>query len=117
MGSTRLNDQQMAFFDTLGSCPFRRLLADCADKIIDEFEAVWAAHGGGHNGALHDGVNRSCICPFPDLSEYLSSLLDDPRIHDIAAVFAVMTLTIQVAMEISTPGTPVGTPTVTMETG
>ena len=85
MGSTRLNDQQMAFFDTFGFLSFPGLLADCADKIIDEFEAIWAAHGGGHNGTLHDGVNRSCICPFPDLSEYLSSLLDDPRIHDIAA--------------------------------
>ena len=45
MGSTRLNDQQMAFFDTFGFLSFPGLLADCVDKIIDEFEAVWAAHG------------------------------------------------------------------------
>ena len=85
MTSTRLNDQQMAFFDTFGFLSFPGLLADCADKIIGEFETIWASHGGGHHGALHDGVNRSCIFPFPDRSEYLSSILDDPRIHDIAA--------------------------------
>ena len=85
MTSTQLNDQQMAFFETFGFLSFPGLLADCADKIIDEFEAIWTSHGGGHHGALHDRMNRSCIFPFPDLSEYLSSLLDDPRIHDIAA--------------------------------
>lgn len=85
MTSTRLTDQQMAFFNTFGFLYFPGLLADCVDKIIDEFEAVWTAHGGGHYGKLHDRQNRSCIVPFPDQSEYLSSLLDDPRIHDIAA--------------------------------
>ena len=85
MTSTRFTDQQMAFFNTFGFLYFPGLLADCVDKIIDEFEAVWTAHGGGHHGKLHDGQNRSCILPFPDQSEYLSSLLDDPRIHDIAA--------------------------------
>ena len=85
MTSTRFTDQQMAFFNTFGFLYFPGLLADCVDKIIDEFEAVWTTHGGGHHGKLHDGQNRSCILPFPDQSEYLSSLLDDPRIHDIAA--------------------------------
>ena len=85
MTSTRFTDQQMAFFNTFGFLYFPGLLADCVDKIINEFEAVWTAHGGGHHGKLHDGQNRSCILPFPDQSEYLSSLLDDPRIHDIAA--------------------------------
>ena len=46
---------------------------------------MWATHGGGHHGREHEGQARSCIVPFPDQSEYLSSLLDDPRIHDIAA--------------------------------
>ncbi len=85
MTSTQLNDQQMAFFDTFGFLYFPGLLADCANKIVDEFESIWATHGGGHHGKLHDGVSRSCIFPFPDQSEFLSSLLDNPRIHDIAA--------------------------------
>ncbi len=34
---------------------------------------------------MHDERARSCIVPFPDQSEYLSTLLDDPRIHDIVA--------------------------------
>ena len=85
MGTSRLTHQQLAFFDTFGYLYCPGLLADCATQIIDEFETVWAAHGGGHHGQRHDGKQRSCIFPFPDLSEYLSSLLDDPRIHDIAA--------------------------------
>ena len=85
MGTTRLTQKQMAFFNTFGYLYFPGLLADCADKIIEEFERIWAEHGGGHDGQDHDGEQRSCILPFPDRSEYLSSLLDDPRIHDIAA--------------------------------
>ena len=85
MNSTQLNPQQLAVFDTFGYLYFPGLLADCIDRIIDGFEAVWKEHNGGHHGKPHDGVRRSCICPFPDLSKYLSSFLDDPRIHDIAA--------------------------------
>ena len=85
MNSTQLNRQQLAAFDTFGYLNFPGLLSDCVDKIIEEFEAIWKAHKGGHAGKPHDGVMRSCIFPFPDLSEYLSSFLDDPRIHDIAA--------------------------------
>ena len=85
MAQTQLTPQQLAFFDTFGYLYFPGLLADCADRIIEEFEVIWAAHGGGHHGREHDGEQRSCILPFPDQSEFLSSLLDDPRIHDIAA--------------------------------
>ena len=81
----RLSDDQMAHFDVFGFLAFPGLLADCADRIIEEFEAVWAANGGGHDGKMHDGTARSAILPFPDQSEYLSSLLDDPRVHDIAS--------------------------------
>ena len=80
-----LTKEQMAYFETFGFLSFPGLLADCVDKIIEEFEAIWAAHGGGHHGRNHQGNARSAILPFPDESEYLSSLLDDPRIHDIAA--------------------------------
>ena len=75
----------MAYFDTFGFLPFHGLLADSIDRITGEFEAIWAAHGGGHDGREHQDTARSAIVPFPDQSEYLSSLLDDPRIHDIAA--------------------------------
>ena len=80
-----LSDEQMARFDAFGFLAFPGLLADCVDRIIEEFEEIWAAHGGGHAGREHDGTARSAILPFPDQSEYLSSLLDDPRIHDVAA--------------------------------
>jgi hypothetical protein len=85
MKDTRLTEQQINFFNTFGYLHFPGLLADCIDKIIEEFEKVWAGRGGGHHGNTHDEKQRSCIVPFPDQNEYLSSLLDDPRIHDIAA--------------------------------
>ena len=85
MAQNRLNDRQMAFFETFGFLQFPGLLADCVDEIIDEFEAVWERHGGGHDGRPHDGTRRSCLVPFIDRSERLSALLDDPRIHDIAS--------------------------------
>ncbi len=85
MAATRLTEQQLAFFDVFGYLHFPALLDDCVDRITEEFEAVWEEHGGGHAGGAHDHERRSCIFPFPDRSEYLSSLLDDPRIHDIAA--------------------------------
>ena len=80
-----LSEDQMEQFRTFGFLAFPGLLADCVDRIIEEFEAIWAAQGGGHHGRKHDGVTRSAILPFPDRSEYLSSLLDDPRVHDIAS--------------------------------
>lgn len=85
MPDLQLTSQQLAFFDTFGFLAFPGLLADRIDKVIAEFEAVFAAHGGGHKGQPHDGKRRSCIVPFPDRSEYLSALLDDPRIHGLAA--------------------------------
>ena len=85
MSQTRLTEQQLNFFNTFGYLHFPGLLDDCIDRVIEEFERVWAEHGGGHHGKPHAGEARSCIVPFPDRSEYLSGLLDDPRIHDIAA--------------------------------
>lgn len=80
-----LTSRQLAFMDVFGYLAFPGLLADRIDRIIDEFEGVFAARGGGHNGKQHDGLERSCILPFIDQSEYLSSLLDDPRINGIFA--------------------------------
>jgi Phytanoyl-CoA dioxygenase (PhyH) len=80
-----LSEQQVNFFQTFGYLGFPGLLADRAAAIDQAFENVWVDHGGGHAGKAHDGTARSCIVPFIDQSEYLSSLLDDPRIHGIAS--------------------------------
>lgn len=85
MTQTRLTQEQIRFFNTFGYLTFPGLLADGIDRIIEEFEKIWRDHGGGHDNKQHEGKARSCIVPFPDQSEYLSSLLDDPRIHDIIA--------------------------------
>ncbi len=83
--STRLTREQLAYFDMFGFLALPGLLADSIQQITDEFEAVWAANGGGHNGVAHDGTARSCSVQFIDQNAYLSALLDDPRIHDVAA--------------------------------
>ena len=80
-----LTEQQMSFFRTFGYLGFPGLMTDRIEEIVREFEAVWVAHGGGHNGKPHDGKARSCIVPFIDQSEVLCTLLDDPRILGIAS--------------------------------
>jgi hypothetical protein len=82
--STRLTREQLAYFDTFGFLAFPGLLTDSIQQIIHEFEAIWAANGGGHHGVAHDGTARSCSVQFIDQSAFLSALLDDPRIHDVA---------------------------------
>jgi hypothetical protein len=69
----RLTPEQHSFFDTFGFLVFPGLLADCAGRIIESFEQVWADNGGGHNGQPHDNQRRSAILPFPDQSAFLSS--------------------------------------------
>ena len=85
MPDLKLTEQQLTFFKTFGFIAFPGLLKDRIDEIIREFEAIFAARGGGHAGKPHEGKQRSCIVPFIDQSAVLSSLLDDPRIHGIAA--------------------------------
>lgn len=80
----KLSQEQIRFFETFGYLSFPGLLADRIEEIDNEFEAVWQAHGGGHDGKPHDGTARSCIVPFIDQSEILSTLLDDSRILEIA---------------------------------
>ena len=75
-----LSKHQLDFFDTFGYLGFPGLLKDRIDKIIEAFEDVWVKAG-----RTHDGTTRSALVPLADQSEYLSSLLDDPRIHDIAS--------------------------------
>jgi len=83
--SHRLSEAQVNSFRTFGFLAFPGLMRDRIDEIIREFEAIFARRGGGHAGKPHEGKQRSCIVPFPDQSEVLSSLLDDARIHGIAA--------------------------------
>ncbi len=85
MPDLKLTAQQLTFFKTFGYLAFPGLMKDRINDIVREFEAVFIKHGGGHDGKPHDGKRRSCIVPFIDQSEYLSSLLDDPRIHGLAA--------------------------------
>ena len=76
----RLTDQQIRFFETFGYVGFPGLFDAEAQAISDAFEDVWAAHGGGHHGREHDHQDRSAMLPFADEHEYLSALIDDPRI-------------------------------------
>ena len=81
----KLTQQQKAYFDVFGFLKFPDLLSDRIDRIVEEFEGLWADHGGGHDGKPHDFQQRSAIVPFIDQNEYLSSLIDDPRIVGIAS--------------------------------
>ena len=65
MSETRLTQQQLNFFNTFGYLYFPGLMADCIDRIIEEFEAVWATHGGGHHGKEHEGRRARALCPSP----------------------------------------------------
>ena len=80
----RLTDQQLSFFQDFGFLKFPGLYARDIDAINDAFEQLWAEHGGGHDGKPHDRQQRSALIHFIDRNEYLSSLIDDPRLHDIA---------------------------------
>ena len=80
----RLSEQQLAYFDTFGFLGFPGLFVDEIDAVTAGFEQIWAEHGGGHDGRLHDHQKRSALLPFIDQNEYLSALLDDPRIAGIA---------------------------------
>ena len=81
----KLTSQQRTFFETFGYLGFPGLFAAEAEAITAEFERLWAEHGGGHHGQAHDYQQRSALVPFIDQSEYLSALLDDPRIDDVAS--------------------------------
>ena len=78
-----LTPEEMAFIENFGYLTFPGLFNNDINKIITEFEAVWTNRGGGHDGKPHEGTARSCITPFIDQSEYLSALIDDPRIDGI----------------------------------
>lgn len=77
----QLTNEQKKFFDTFGFLSFPGLLNDRINAIINAFEETWAKNGGGHNNRPHDGKKRSCINMYQ--TEYIASLLDDPRLMAI----------------------------------
>ena len=108
-----LTDHQLAFFDTFGFLAFPGLFADDIDKITGAFEKIWANHGGGHFGREHDGKQRSALIQFIDQDEYLSALIDDPRIHDVCASLLGDDFNYSAATGTSTSAIPSGTQTAT----
>ena len=79
----RLTEEQLRFFDTFGFLKFPGLFAPEADKIIERFEKIWSDHGGGLCGKPHDYKRRSDLIQFIERDEYLSSLIDDPRLDEM----------------------------------
>ena len=78
-----MTEQQISFFPTFGCLSFPGMMADRIEDIESAFEPVWQEHGSGYNEKQHEGKTSSCIVPFIDQSEYLCSLLGDPRILDM----------------------------------
>jgi hypothetical protein len=70
--SAHWTEQQSRFFDTFGFIKFPDLFTDEIDGITEDFEYATAKLGGR-------------IMPFADQTERLSRLIDDPRVHDVAA--------------------------------
>ena len=81
----QLTQEQKNFFHTFGFLSFPGLLNDRIDAIINAFEETWVKVGGGHNNQPHDGKKRSCINMYQ--TEYIASMLDDPRLMAIGKAF------------------------------
>ena len=80
-----LTPQQTNFFHTFGFLKLPGLFREEFPRIEASFHEVWGTQGGGHDGSAHDGMQRSALVPFIDKHEYLSGLIDDPRIDGIAS--------------------------------
>jgi hypothetical protein len=80
-----MTDAQLRFFNTFGYIKFPGLFKDEFSTIEKSFHEVWDMQGGGHAGESHDGEKRSALVPFVDQHEYLSGLIDDPRIDGVAS--------------------------------
>ncbi len=75
-----LTSQQIDFFETFGYLVLPGRIKEDIGWISREFEAVFT-----DRGLVHDHTQRTCVVPFIDARERLSSLLDHPRIEGIAA--------------------------------
>jgi len=76
-----LTPQQLQFMQVFGFLRLPGLMLDCIEDITAAFESMWRDDGNGSPGPAHDGTQRSCIPRFMEGNEYLSSLLQHPRIH------------------------------------
>lgn len=85
---TRLTEHQIRFFETFGYLKFEGLFAEDIEKIQQAFTRVI---DGASSELLewrhqaHAGMKRQVLPQFIDRDDYLSSLIDDPRIADIFA--------------------------------
>ena len=77
----QLESHQKEFMDTFGYLHFTGLLNDRIDEIAAAFDGLLKENGSDD----HAGVERLAIVPFINHDPYLCTLLDDPRIHEIAA--------------------------------
>ena len=80
----RLTEEQNRFYDTFGFLKFPGLFKDDVDLITEAYEKVFEDEFR-ESGREHDYKERSMIVPFADRSEYLSGLLDDPRIDGVVS--------------------------------
>lgn len=76
----KLTAQQVEFFETFGYLVLPGLLAQEIDWITHEFESVFT-----DKGVVHDFWQRTCVVPFIDSRERLSTLLDHPKVEGLAA--------------------------------
>ena len=80
----QLSEQNLRFFETFGYLAFPRLFLDEIGAISNAFDHVWAANGRELDGTPDDLDRQTIVVPFIDQHEYLSALIDDPRILGIA---------------------------------
>lgn len=73
-----LTAQQRAFFETFGYLVFPGLLVDDVPWIIEGFEEIFA-----RQGLTHEGTQRTIAGT--DTSERLCTLLDHPKVLDVAS--------------------------------
>jgi ectoine hydroxylase-related dioxygenase (phytanoyl-CoA dioxygenase family) len=76
----QITQQQIRFFETFGFLKLTQAFSGDIGWITSEFEQVFA-----DRGIVHDGTKRSCVVPFIDQREKLSTLLDHPVITNAAA--------------------------------
>ena len=81
MSRFQLTPHQIEFMDTFGYLCLPGLLRDKIGEVDQAFEALLHSNGSDK----HDGKERFCMVPCINHSAYLCTLLDDERIHGLAA--------------------------------
>ena len=69
----QITEKQIKFFETFGFLKLKQAFKDEIEWITSEFTKVFT-----DRGVIHDGTKRSCIVPFIDQREKLSTLIDHP---------------------------------------